>query len=169
MTQWTQWQCELGTLIAVATDGYLSGLYLEGQKHQAEIADNWQEAPNLPLFTKLKQQLEDYCQGSRTDFDLPLAPQGTAFQQRVWHALQQITYGEIAQYGQLASAIGKPSATRAVAAAIGRNPLMILIPCHRVVGANGKLTGFAAGLHTKAKLLALEAPKTLELRIDHQM
>ena len=166
MTQWTQWQWELGTLIAVATDGYLTGLYLEGQKHQPTIKDTWQEAPDLPLFSTLKQQLEDYRKQSRTHFDLPLAPHGTAFQQSVWDALQHIPYGQTVQYGQLAKTIGKPTATRAVAAAIGRNPLMILIPCHRVIGANGSLTGFAAGLPTKAKLLSLESPEYLELSLS---
>ena len=158
MIHWTQWQTDFGTLIAVATDGALSGLYRQGQKYQPVIDERWQESPELPLFADVKQQFNEYQQGQRTQFELPLAPQGTDFQRDVWQALCKIPYGSIQQYGQLAASIGKPTAARAVAAAIGRNPLLILVPCHRVVGANGSLTGFAAGLETKAKLLALETP-----------
>ena len=101
-------------------------------------------------------QLRKYFAGTRRTFDLPLAPRGTAFQQRVWAALRAIPYGETRTYGELAAAIGSPSASRAVGMANHHNPIPIVIPCHRVIGANGTLTGYAGGLEIKRKLLALE-------------
>jgi len=101
-------------------------------------------------------QLRDYFGGRRRDFRLPLAPEGTEFQQRVWRALCEIPYGQTISYGELARRIGRPSAARAVGAANGRNPLPIVVPCHRVIGSSGDLTGFGGGLHLKEGLLALE-------------
>jgi methylated-DNA-[protein]-cysteine S-methyltransferase len=101
-------------------------------------------------------QLEEYFEGKRRAFDLPLAPQGTPFQQRVWRALLDIPYGETISYGELASRIGNKAASRAVGLANGSNPLPIVIPCHRVIGSNGKLTGYGGGLPIKQQLLALE-------------
>ena len=106
-----------------------------------------------------EQQLQAYLQGRLTQFNLPLAPQGTAFQQHVWQALQPLAYGTTCSYGALATAIGKPQAVRAMAAAIGKNPLSIIIPCHRVVGSQGQLTGYAGGLARKQWLLGLEKGK----------
>ena len=103
-----------------------------------------------------KRQLVEYFDGTRRDFDLPLAPQGTAFQCRVWQALRRISYGETISYGELARRIGKPTASRAVGAANGRNPLSIVVPCHRVIGADGTLTGYGGGLPVKQALLSLE-------------
>jgi O-6-methylguanine DNA methyltransferase len=110
-------------------------------------------SPNLKAAAA---QLEEYFQGKRKTFDLPLTPRGTAFQQRVWQTLCQIPFGATWSYGQLARAVGNPAASRAVGLANGKNPLPIVIPCHRVIGANGRLTGFGGGLPTKAALLALE-------------
>ena len=107
-------------------------------------------------FSEAKRQLQDYFAGKLAEFDLPLQPQGTEFQRRVWRALQKIPYGETVSYGDIARRIGKPSASRAVGAANGKNPLPIIIPCHRVIGSTGKLTGFGGGLPTKVKLLTLE-------------
>ena len=112
-----------------------------------------------PLAEALRQ-LRAYFAGAQRDFDLPLAPQGTAFQQCVWRALREIPYGETTSYGELARRIGRPSASRAVGAANGRNPLPIVVPCHRVIGATGRLTGYAGGLHLKEGLLALEQAHT---------
>lgn len=109
-----------------------------------------------PLLEKTAAQLREYFQGSRTKFELPLKMQGTEFQVRVWSALQEIPFGETRTYAELAKAIGQPKASRAVGASNGRNPLSIVIPCHRVIGANGKLTGFAGGLPAKENLLRLE-------------
>jgi methylated-DNA-[protein]-cysteine S-methyltransferase len=111
--------------------------------------------PGSPLAEALRQ-LGAYFAGRLQRFELPLAPRGTAFQQRVWEALRAIPYGETISYGELARRIGRPSASRAVGAANGCNPLPIVVPCHRVIGSTGRLTGFAGGLHLKEGLLALE-------------
>lgn len=108
------------------------------------------------LLAQAQRQLEEYFAGQRTAFDLPLRPQGTAFQRSVWQALQAIPYGETRTYGQIAAAVGRPKASRAVGGACHCNPIGIIIPCHRVVGASGSLTGYAGGLDRKAALLALE-------------
>jgi methylated-DNA-[protein]-cysteine S-methyltransferase len=109
-----------------------------------------------PLLDAAATQLDAYLQGSRRSFDLPLAPHGTAFQREVWEALQRIPYGTTATYTQLAVAVGRPAAVRAVGQANGRNPIAVVVPCHRVVGADGSLTGYAGGTARKAALLALE-------------
>lgn len=111
---------------------------------------------DTPLLRRAAAQLQEYLEGSRQVFDLPLCPAGTPFQQKVWTALRHIPYGETRTYGEIAKAIGQPGAARAVGMANNRNPLLILIPCHRVVGADGSLTGYAAGLPQKEKLLKLE-------------
>jgi methylated-DNA-[protein]-cysteine S-methyltransferase len=109
-----------------------------------------------PVLQRGGEQLEEYFAGKRRTFDLPLAPQGTAFQHSVWRALAEIPWGQWRSYGDIARAIGRPRAVRAVGAANGRNPLPIVVPCHRVVGSDGSLTGFAGGLETKRYLLELE-------------
>lgn len=109
-----------------------------------------------PLLQEAEEQLTEYFAGIRREFDLPLAPKGTPFQQAVWAQLLQIPYGETRTYGQLAAALGKPGACRAVGSACHCNPLAILIPCHRVLSANGRLTGYAGGLDVKEYLLELE-------------
>lgn len=109
-----------------------------------------------PLIEKAFQQLEEYFSGKRKVFDLPLAPKGTPFQQKVWAALQTIPYGETASYKEIAIKAGNPKACRAVGMANNKNPIAIVIPCHRVIGANGKLVGYAGGLDIKEKLLTLE-------------
>lgn len=119
-----------------------------------------EEVPGpTPLLAEARRQLEEYFAGSRRVFDLPLAPEGTAFQQAVWEALRAIPYGETRTYGQIAAAVGRPKASRAVGGACHCNPIGIIIPCHRVVGSSGRLTGYAGGLDRKAALLALEQPK----------
>lgn len=115
-----------------------------------------------PLLDAAEAQLREYFAGALRTFDLPLAPHGTAFQQRVWAALRAIPYGETRTYGELAAAIGSPNASRAVGMANHRNPISIVIPCHRVIGANGTLTGYAGGLEVKRKLLALEGINILK-------
>ena len=117
-------------------------------------ADGAQDAS--PLLDAAEAQLREYFAGTWRTCDLPLAPRGTAFQQRVWAALRAIPYGETRTYGELAAAIGSPSASRAVGMANHHNPISIVIPCHRVIGANGTLTGYTGGLEIKRKLLALE-------------
>ena len=115
------------------------------------------EAPDHPVLARAATQLAEYFTGKRTAFDVPLDPVGTGFQQEAWGYLRTIPYGETRTYGKQAAAIGRPKASRAVGAANGRNPLSIIVPCHRVVGADGSLTGFAGGLEIKRFLLELEA------------
>ena len=115
-----------------------------------------QECEN-PATKKAKLQLTEYFSGNRKFFDLPLAPQGTPFQQEVWQQLCEVKYGEVASYLDIATKINRPKACRAVGAANGKNPISIIVPCHRVIGTNGKLTGYAGGLERKAKLLNLES------------
>lgn len=109
-----------------------------------------------PLTDRVAQQLKEYFQGQRQTFDLPLRAKGTPFQEKVWQALSQIPYGQTRTYKEIAEAIGNPKATRAVGMANNRNPLAIVVPCHRVIGTNGQLTGYAGGIHIKAHLLELE-------------
>ncbi len=109
-----------------------------------------------PVLTATLEQLREYTEGRRREFDLPLAPRGTPFQRQVWDAVSRIPYGETRGYGELARELGRPTAARAVGAAVGANPLCVVVPCHRVVGASGRLTGYAYGLPLKRRLLALE-------------
>ena len=118
--------------------------------------DEMHEDLHRPVLAEAERQLAEYFTRERTTFDLPLQFQGTAFQKRVWHQLLRIPYGQTRSYGQLALAIGNGSASRAVGLANSKNPLSIIVPCHRVIGASGRLTGFAGGLETKARLLDLE-------------
>jgi len=116
----------------------------------------WIESTTGPI-QEAARQLKEYFAGRRTDFDLPLAPQGTGFQKTVWQHLRDIPYGETISYGELARRVGNPKASRAVGAANGQNPIPIVIPCHRVIGSNGKMTGFGGGIPVKEALLALES------------
>jgi len=152
----------IGPLTLVAADGELTGLYLDaprlGGRQHAPSAETL-GAPGDPAsepFALAADQLGAYFAGQLTDFTLPLAPAGTPFQRRVWAALRDIPYGETRSYGQLAGEIGNPAAVRAVGLANGRNPIAIVIPCHRVIGADGSLTGYGGGLDRKRYLLALE-------------
>ena len=145
----------LGKLLLTATPRGLSGLWLVGEKQCPDPAPAWQENP--AIFTTVTMQLQEYFSGTRQTFDLPLDVSGTAFQQEAWVALQQIPYGTTLTYQQQATAMGRPAAVRAVGTANGRNPLSIVVPCHRVIGANGSLTGYGGGLPAKQWLLSHEA------------
>lgn len=144
----------IGPLTLVAVDGLLAGLYMERHRHRPPEVDDGE--PDAALFAEAARQLEAYLAGRLTEFDLPLALHGTQFQRRVWAALQTIPYGQTRSYGQLADQIGQPTASRAVGLANGRNPISIIVPCHRVVGASGSLTGYGGGLDRKRHLLDLE-------------
>ena len=148
----------VGPLTLVAARGALAGLYMDEQRHRPEPQTFG--APDTgrdhDLFAAVSRQLEQYFDGDITDFDLPLALDGTAFQRRVWTALRGIPYGQTLSYGQLADQIGQPSAARAVGLANGKNPIGIIVPCHRVVGADGSLTGYGGGIERKHYLLAHE-------------
>ncbi len=149
----------LGEIIAAASDQGLCGLWFDGQRHQPTeaVMARWPEAPDHPVLRQTARALQAYFEGDADGFDLPLDLQGgTAFQQAVWQGLLQIPRGETITYSGLGEHIGNPSAVRAVGAAVGRNPVSIIVPCHRVVGADGSLTGYAGGLPRKAALLKLE-------------
>lgn len=145
----------VGPLRLAADETGLRLIEFPDPRHPVSPDDDWEEGDNAVLATA-RMQLGDYFAGRRRTFELPLAPQGTEFQQRVWRALRTIPYGATISYRDLAERIGKPSAMRAVGAANGRNPLPIVVPCHRVIGADGTLTGFGGGLPTKRFLLELE-------------
>ena len=145
----------LGPLTAAATARGLAGLWFDGQKHHPGRLDA-PAAQADPLFDLLEAGLNAYFKGQVLPQDLPIHPQGTPFQRSVWQALLEIPAGESRSYGELAARLGKPGSARAVGAAVGRNPVSILIPCHRVLGADGSLTGYAGGLERKKALLTLE-------------
>jgi methylated-DNA-[protein]-cysteine S-methyltransferase len=143
----------IGELVLTADpDGALTGLYLPNRPPDTT---GW--VRDDALLEPARRQLSEYFAGERTEFDLPLRPAGAAFQLEVWEALLKIPYGETASYGEIAREIGHPTAFRAVGAANGQNPIAIIVPCHRVIGSNGSLTGYGGGLPTKRALLDLEA------------
>ena len=149
----------VGVLTLVADEIWLMGLYFEQHKGAGPPSEASAGASNV--LDAAARQLDAYFAGRARAFDLTLAPRGTPFQHRVWRALQRIAYAETRSYGAIAEEVGAPAAVRAVAAAIGRNPVSILIPCHRVVGKSGALTGYAGGLARKAFLLGLESDRGL--------
>jgi methylated-DNA-[protein]-cysteine S-methyltransferase len=146
----------IGTLL-IAGDDALRAIYFENKDARPEAS--WVES-TAGLMAEVSRQLREYFSRKRSTFDLPVAPLGTEFQRQVWRELQQIPYGATISYGELAKRVGNPNAARAVGAANGQNPIPIVIPCHRVIGASGKLTGFGGGLPVKEALLKLEAAQT---------
>ena len=152
---YTTFESPLGELLAVGDGGRLRGLYMQEGRTAIAVEGGWQEADEP--FAGLREQLEDYWTGRLTAFDLPVEMAGSPFQRRVWRALQDIPYGETISYGELARRIEVPSAARAVGVANGHNPICVIVPCHRVIGADGSLTGFGGGLERKRLLLELEA------------
>jgi methylated-DNA-[protein]-cysteine S-methyltransferase len=146
----------VGRLTLVATDDGLAGILWENDRPGRVPFNVEAEDHRHPVLLETERQLQEYFAGQRKEFTLPLDLDGTAFQRQVWNALRTIPFGETRTYGQIANQIGNPAAVRAVGAANGRNPVSIVTPCHRVIGATGQLTGFAGGLDVKAQLLALE-------------
>lgn len=153
---WTTHDTPLGTMILAANDVGLLGAWFEGQRHFKGPQSHWVSDSSHALLRQASQQLDAWFARELTRFELPLAPVGTAFQQQVWQALARIDFGVTQAYGHVAHAIGRPSASRAVGAATGRNPWSIIVPCHRLVGHGGALTGYAGGLDRKEALLAFE-------------
>ena len=155
-------QSPLGAITLAASSKGLAGLWFEGQRHGPEAlagngAAHWRTDARHPVLQTASQQLSEYFAGRRMQFDVPLdLSSGTAFQQAVWQALLAIRAGDTASYSDISQRIGKPTAVRAVGAAIGRNPVSIVVPCHRVIGRNGSLTGYAGGLVRKTALLNRE-------------
>ncbi len=155
-TRWTMIDSPIGPLLLTADDGGLTRLYMEVRAHGPDDVElDWRRDDGA--FTEARRQLDEYFAGERTEFDLPLNPSGTPFQLTVWEALTTIPYGEVRSYREIAEQIGRPGAARAVGLANGRNPISIVVPCHRVIGASGALTGYGGGLERKQHLLELEA------------
>lgn len=147
----------VGKLTLIASEQALLAILWERERFNRVVCEPGAACPHHPLLLAASEQLLAYFRKERQIFDLPLAPQGTPFQQQVWQALLSIPYGQTRSYGELAAQLGRPGAARAVGAANGKNPLSIVIPCHRVIGSRGHLTGFGGGLDVKARLLALES------------
>jgi methylated-DNA-[protein]-cysteine S-methyltransferase len=145
----------LGQLLYVASEHGLRGIYFEQHKH-FRGKGVWTNAPEHPVLQQAMREMQEFFDGKREQFDVPLDLQGTPFQQAVWQALMRIPFGDTISYGEHAQRVGKPDAARAVGAAIGRNPVSIIVPCHRVVAGNGNITGYAGGLERKRALLAFE-------------
>ncbi|MCZ4508478.1 methylated-DNA--[protein]-cysteine S-methyltransferase [Streptomyces sp. ActVer] len=154
MKQHTVIDSPYGPLTLVATDGVLSGLYMTDQRHRPP-EETFGEPDDTP-FTEVIDELRAYFAGELKEFTVELHLDGTPFQRSVWERLRKIPYGETRSYGELADALGNPNASRAVGLANGKNPLGIIVPCHRVVGANGSLTGYGGGLERKRQLLDFE-------------
>ena len=154
MKQHTVIDSPYGPLTLVATDGVLSGLYMTDQRHRPP--EETFGDPDDTFFAETIDELRAYFAGELKEFSVQLHLDGTAFQRSVWEQLRKIPYGETRSYGELADALGNPNASRAVGLANGKNPLGIIVPCHRVVGANGSLTGYGGGLERKRQLLDFE-------------
>lgn len=156
----TRFDTELGPMIVAATDQGLAGAWFEGQHHMPDHA-RWPLAPEHPVLLEAMRQIRQYLAGDRSAFDLPLdLHSGTGFQQSVWQALLAIPSGTTTSYSSIARHLNNPRAVRAVGAAVGLNPISIVVPCHRVIGADGSLTGYAGGLDRKKVLLQHEAAHT---------
>lgn len=152
----TRFGSALGPMIVAAGSRGLAGVWFEGQRHLPD-SSNWRHEPEHSILLQAQAQLQEYFAGERGSFDLPLDLRGgTSFQQSVWRELLRIPCGETISYRTLSQRIGLPGAVRAVGAAVGRNPVCVVVPCHRVIGADGSLTGYAGGLDRKTALLRLE-------------
>lgn len=144
----------VGELLVTGEDGFVTGLYFEEHKYGPAIGSTWKREPEA--FDRLREELGKYFKGALTEFSVPLRASGTAFQESVWKLLREIPHGATRTYGDLARELGMPNGSRAVGSAVGRNPISIVVPCHRVLGSTGAITGFAGGLDRKSKLLELE-------------
>jgi methylated-DNA-[protein]-cysteine S-methyltransferase len=160
MTIYTLLDSPLGTLTLTSDGSHLTGIRFPRRDGRPAVERAWRRDDAAPVLVQARAQLAEYFEGRRTHFDVPLRPEGTAFQQSVWRALLNVPFGKTSTYGALAAAIGRPTAARAVGAAVGANPLAVVVPCHRIIGADGSLTGYAGGLARKTKLLALEGART---------
>ncbi len=145
----------IGPLVLSGSEGMLTGLHIVADSPLPHLVG--EPSPHAAPFHHVRDQLERYFAGELTDFDLPLEMSGSTFQLRVWNALREIPYGETVSYGELARRVGRPGAARAVGLANGSNPIAIVVPCHRVIGADGSLTGYGGGMDRKRRLLELEA------------
>ena len=150
------YESPMGRMLIVATDRGLSGLYFVDQKYYREVAPDWLRGSNHKTVRETASQLTEYFAGVRKQFEISLAPQGTPFQIGVWNAISSVKYSDSITYSELARRAGHPEAVRAAGTATGRNPVTIIVPCHRIVGSDGSLTGYAGGLDRKRALRELE-------------
>lgn len=151
---YTSMHSPIGELLLLGDDQALHGLYMQEGRKPVQVAPQWRRS--AAPFAGVQAELREYFAGERVSFQTPLAMDGSPFELRVWRALTEIPYGETVSYGEIAKRIGQPSAARAVGLANGRNPIAVIVPCHRVIGANGTLTGYGGGLERKQLLLELE-------------
>jgi methylated-DNA-[protein]-cysteine S-methyltransferase len=151
---YTTMDSPIGELLLLGDGESLHGLYMQAGRHPVPINPRWERDDEA--FADVRRQLDEYFAGERSTFDIKMHMEGTAFQRTVWHALTEIPYGETISYGELAKRIGRPDRARAVGTANGQNPIAVIVPCHRVIGANGKLVGYGGGLDNKRRLLELE-------------
>lgn len=156
MTVYDVFTSPIGAITASSDGNAVTGLHIEGDRYFTAVPTDWVRVESNAVLRQLKIELAEYFAGKRTQFDVPVAFKGTEFQQSVWTALQTIGQSETTSYGALAAAIGRPKAVRAVGTAVGRNPLCIVVPCHRVLASDGSLGGYVAGLERKRHLLTLE-------------
>lgn len=151
------YQSPQGRMLLVANDAGLAGVYFDNQKYFPQIGADWRQDARNACLRQAKRELAEYFDGKRARFEMALAPAGTPFQRSVWKAISTVSCGKTITYGELARRAGSPGSARAAGAATGRNPLSIIVPCHRIVGSDGGLTGYAGGLERKRALLALES------------
>ena len=161
MTYYDYYQSPRGRMLLVADDKALTGVYFTGQKYQPRIEREWKREERHAPLRRAKRELAEYFGGTRTRFTVKVAPYGTPFQCAVWKAIAGVGFGKTIPYAELARRAGRPGSARAAGAATGRNPISIVVPCHRIVGSNGSLTGYAGGLAKKRELLAMEG-----MRVD---
>jgi methylated-DNA-[protein]-cysteine S-methyltransferase len=155
-----------GRILLVASNAGLSGVYFNGQKYHPQLEATWRHDTGNALLRQAKRELAEYFGGERKRFEIALAPEGSPFQRQVWKAISTVEFGTTITYGELARRAGCPGSARAAGAATGRNPIGIIVPCHRIVGSNGALTGYAGGLDKKRALLALEGATTQSRTAD---
>lgn len=146
----------LGELLLVATSTHLVGIYFSNQKNGPKLPGDWKLDPKHPILRHAGRELQEYLDGKRTSFSVPISYEGTDFQNEIWKQIARIPFGATITYSELAQKAGAPAAVRAAGTATGRNPLGIIIPCHRVVGKNGSMGGYAGGLDRKKSLLKIE-------------
>ncbi len=151
------YESPMGRMLIVASADALLGLYFIDQKYYREVESDWLRGEKQKIVRDTARQMTEYLAGKRREFDIPLAPEGTVFQGSVWKAISSVKYGETITYSELARRAGHPDAIRAAGTATGRNPITIIVPCHRIVGSDGSLTGYAGGLDRKRALQELES------------
>ena len=156
MFYYDYYQSPRGRMLLVADDKALTGVFFTGQKYQPCIEEEWRRNGTHAPLRQAKRELVEYFNGTRTRFTVKIAPRGTPFQRAIWKAISGVGFGRTIAYAELARRAGRPGSARAAGAATGRNPIGIIVPCHRIIGSNGSLTGYAGGLAKKRALLALE-------------